>query len=126
MDKDPCLRREGDVYVQRAFASCIDLLPPRRMKGVWIIGMEESSFIPGEQAAPNASNKLRFRIFLEADRGLSERVTQSVRGRGFPAAFAVDFVGRRSKHPGFYYTGEGDHVVVLDRLIFSQLPGCGP
>ena len=126
MDKDPCLRRERDVYVQRAWAECIELLPPRRMTGVWVYGLEESSFIPGELRVPKASNRLRFRIFLEADQRLSDRLAENIQRQGFPASFAVDFIGRRSKHAGRYYTGDGDHVVVLDRLISARYIGVAP
>ena len=126
MDRDPCLRREGDVYVQRRVADCIELLPPVRMSGVWVLGFEESSFIPGASAVPAPSDRIRFRIFLEADRPLSERLSQRWDSTPAAASLAIEFIGRRSKHPGAYYTGEGDHVVVLDRLISVRYLGPAP
>jgi len=124
---DPCIRRKGDVRVHIAWRNCLEFLPPQRMHGIWVMGFEESSFIPRATVIPRANNRVRYRVFLEVEPKTLERLSEAGVGDMTEAqAYAVEFIGRRSLHAGLYYTGEGDHVVVMDRLISARHLGRAP
>lgn len=129
MEADPCMRRRGDVWEHAAPSKCLEFLPPQRMRGVWITGFEESGFIPGVEVVPlerrigQDSANPEFDILLEIDHeavmrqlGQPERVPHT-------RAVAIEFIGRRSREPGAYYTSEGNHVIVVDRLLSARLLG---
>ncbi|TFI59343.1 hypothetical protein E2493_05760 [Sphingomonas parva] len=125
LEPERCLRKDRDYYRLKFNDACIELQPARRMSGVWIVGNEESSFIPGPQKVPAADNRLRLRIFLDT-KSIGRLEAADAEGVRWLAVFAIEFIGRRSKAPGLYYTGEGDHLVVADRLISARFIGQAP
>jgi hypothetical protein len=96
------------------------------MRGVWVQDFEEASFIAGTQTIPSPDNRVRFRMYLEVDPKAVERLTQTTMDMKQPRAVALDFIGRRSKEAGPYYTGSNDYVVVVDRLISARYLGRAP
>lgn len=124
---DPCLIDEGEVLRSRQYRDCLKLLPQERMRGVWYSGFEESGFVANATAAPAVrvigpdSVNPEFETFLELDDAAVWRRVGAPQDHMETHAIALEFVGRRSKYPGAYYSGEGNHVVVLDRLISARL-----
>lgn len=127
---NPCRIEEGSVRRLRPYRDCVDLLPQERMRGVWYRGSEESNFIPNATAAAAVRTRgihwvnPEFRTFLEVDPALAAQVPPVPPHDGIEThAWLIDFVGRRARSPGTYYTDEADHLVVLDRLISIRLLG---
>ncbi len=87
------------------------MLPARRMRGVWILDLEESRFYPGQRTA-QVDEGARPAIWLTTSTKVSH---DDVRRRG---VYAIDFVGRRTKyrvpsgHLGMY-----DYEIIADRIM---------
>ena len=126
MGSDPCWRRDGASWRHVGWRNCLLFPPPQRMRGVWVQDFEESSFIPRTQTIPAPDNRVRFRVYLEVDPKAVERLTQTLMDMKQPRAVALEFIGRRSKEAGEYYTGSDDYVVLVDRLISARYLGRAP
>lgn len=131
-EADPCLWRRirfgHEEWAHFGYRNCLDLLPARVMRGVWFMGFEESGFIPDVDSVPlhrviggNSENP-EFDIVLDIDEVEALRRMGRSGCRG-TCAYAIKFIGRRSRHPGNYYSGEGNHVVVVDALLTGRLLG---
>jgi hypothetical protein len=124
--QNPCFRRVGNVWHHVGEGNCVELLPPQRMRGVWIYDFEESSFIPNAVSIPRADNRVRFRVNLQVvpeDIARASRTQLNMRGA---RAFAIDIIGRRSKNSGPYYIGGDEYIVVVDRIISARYLGLAP
>lgn len=126
LEKNPCVRRNGNVWESLRYRDCLEFLPAERMHGVWFYGFEESGFIPNVDKVEltrdlMGGNNPEFEILLEIDR------SQAIRDFGVPPikngctqAIAVEFIGRRSAKSGPYYTGPKDDVIAVDRLLSAR------
>lgn len=128
---DPCMLDDGVVISSRPLRDCVDLLPQERMHGVWYSGLEFSEFVRNATSAPPIRT-LRLNApaadrpaYLEMDRETAMRIpTIPPPYWAQNYAWLIDFVGRRSKHPGGYaMSGEDEDLVVVDRLISVRLLG---
>ncbi|MEA3016990.1 MAG: hypothetical protein QOI38_1712 [Sphingomonadales bacterium] len=120
---DRCWRRERGGW-HYSIGHCAEMLPPRRMTGIWVTGFEESSFFPGDAAVPNPDDGRRFRLTLEVE---EDRVL-ALAGPGAPSwgarAFALGFVGRRTRYPvGIDCYGGRYYGFVADRLDSARYLG---
>ena len=96
--RDPCWRRERGGWHLSA-GHCSEMLPTRKMKGVWVTGFEESSFLPGATAMPDRNDKRRYMIELEIDEDrVADMVGHRFDGREYHA-IALDLIARRTKYP---------------------------
>jgi hypothetical protein len=125
---DPCTIDEGDGLRSRRYRDCLDLLPQERMHGIWYFGFEESGFVANATSAPRVRvigrhGNPEFDTFLELDEDAVWRLLGGPLDHIQTRAIALDFIGRRSRRAGAYYTGEGNHVVVVDRLISARMVG---
>lgn len=111
--------------------ACYRFEPPERMSGVWLPEFEWSEFHPGATAAPISRDLQRWMdgdcIWLEADWGEIDPLlpppihpkAESPDSFPAPAAYAIEFIGRRSSYPA-NYGGGCLHLVLLDRLISAR------
>lgn len=123
---DPCWRREGSGW-HYSTGHCTEMLPAQRITGVWVTGFEESSFFPGNTALPDRNDPRRFRITLEvnADRvgEMAGRGSADFRRTTDPGyqAYALTFVGRRTRHPLIIDCDGGrEYVFIADRIESSR------
>jgi hypothetical protein len=123
-DHQPCWRTIKGVPENLPVADCYRMLPPQRMRGVWLNEFEGSKFFPGYSTDPGPS--LRSTLWLEVDRPAISRIT----GRNFnwrskgpqPKLVLLDFIGRRTAISGPYgHMGMSDHYVVVDRILSAQV-----
>ena len=108
-------------------SKCVELGPLKRMKGVWFTGFEESGFIPNADSVSLVrtadSVGAEFRTALELDASpVMKRLGLPTQDR-CTRAVAIDFVGREAIERGPYYTGNNDHLVVVNRLIGARYLG---
>lgn len=120
---DPCWRRERGGW-HYSIGHCAEMLPPRRMTGIWVTGFEESSFFPGDAAVPSPNDPRRFRLLLEVD----EARILALAGPAAPSpasrAFAISFVGRRTRYPlNVDCYGGRDYGFVADRVDGARYLG---
>ena len=78
---DPCRMGRTDFEPSREFRDCLDLLPQERLRGVWYVGFEDMSFVPGAVSAPAVrvmdSRAARAPwIELDMPRGVGERLAK--------------------------------------------------
>ena len=123
---DPCWRREGGGW-HYSTGHCSEMLPAQRITGVWVIGFEERSFFPGNTALPDRNDPRRYRVELEVD---ADRVGEMA-GRGSAddrrttdpgyQAYALTFVGRRTRYPlNIDCYGGRSYVFIADRIESSR------
>lgn len=101
-----CWREDGEFV---GYANCVDFLPPRRMKGIWVAQFEGSAFVPRTDIGVPED----VYIWLEPTAAMEKR------SRGYkPRYFEIDFVGRRAKYDSQYgHMGGAGQLVLVDRLI---------
>jgi hypothetical protein len=129
-EASPCYRNEttsNGVQIMRSLppGDCMDMTPARVMRGVWFIGFEESGFVPDIDAVPLTREISResvppeFEIELNGDReeALRRMGVQEVVGT---QAYAITFVGRRSRPYRYAGGGAGFPVVVVDALLTGR------
>lgn len=105
---------------------CLTFLPPQRMQGVWLSGFERSSFLAGTKGVPDGANRYDNRIwFTFASGAHPDPALRAEMDRiGGTVAVAIEFDGRRSRDAGQYgHNGVADHVVVVDRIVSTQILG---
>ena len=103
-------------------------LPAKVMRGVWFHGYEESGFIPGVDRVPlhrligSDTRNPEFETFLDID---AEEALRRMGGsvcRG-TCAYAITFVGRRTRETQTHYIGEDTRVVAVNALLTGRLLG---
>jgi hypothetical protein len=108
---------------------CVDFLPAERMQGVWVTGFEKSGFLPGATEAPGRDDVLSQRTWLTFARGATpDRSVWAERdSRGGQAAFAIEFIGRRSRGPGpgggYGHLTGAEALVIVDRIVSLRVLG---
>ncbi len=130
---EACGVREGDFIVQRRYRDCVDLLESERIRGFWLVGLEESGFVPEGEAPPPVRILSDDRLGSEAptwlDAGWPEQQRLLARvpepeGVGDASVYAVEFIGRRARDPGEYgHNGYYRHLIILDRLVSIRPAG---
>lgn len=124
--KRPCYRNKGNIREHVGWRNCLLFLPAKKMQGVWIHDLEESSFIPGKRSIPKSDDPVRFRIYLDVDAKEVQSFVTAPLSVQKPSVIFIEFVGRQSKGSGPFYTGENDSVVVVDRIIRARHIGTAP
>lgn len=117
---DGACRGAGDV------ANCIDFLPAERMRGVWISGFERSWFVPGLASVPDPRRTDLSGIWLTFSTGAlpDPALRREMDAQRGVAVVAIEFDGRRSRHPGQYgHMGGADQIVIVDRIVSARLIG---
>lgn len=136
IDADPCAQRSIDrlghrtISVIRSFRprDCMDFLPAEVMRGVWFHGFEESGFVPDVDHVPlrrvlrSGTRNPESETFLDIDAEEALRRLGGSECRG-TCAYAITFVGRRTRDAGNYYSGEGTHVVAVNAVLTGRLLG---
>jgi hypothetical protein len=99
---------------------CADVSPTsERMRGIWVWGdSDRSGFIPDATVAPRREDGQSRHVFLIFERDFPDDAAVAARAsRGGTAAYAIDFVGRRTRRPGaFGYRGEAQNLVIVERI----------
>jgi hypothetical protein len=106
----PCVPKQGVRLSVAQEAECARMSEPRHYRGTWYVGFESSVFTPAGH-----------RPCLETDE--SDPCIE-LEGKPLPwptrwecdREFEVNFIGRRTVHPGFYPT----YRIVVDRLISAR------
>jgi hypothetical protein len=108
---------------------CVDLLPAETMRGVWVTGFEQSGFIPDATEVPEPNDVRAQQTWLSfADGATPDRSVWAERDRrhGF-AAFAIEFVGRRSRgaspNGGYGHLNGAANLVVVQRILSLRVLG---
>ena len=117
--EDPC-RGSFD------YEHCAEFLPAERMQGVWVTGFEQSGFIPGPAALPDPADPRRSRIWLDFAAGSppDPALRRELDAMRTTAAVAMEFIGRRGRHPGRYgHLGGAREVVIVDRIVSMRILG---
>jgi hypothetical protein len=124
--RQPCWRRERGGW-HYSIVHCETMGPPGRMSGVFVTAFEERSFFPGATAIPAPDDKLRYASELELVPSILYRFAGAEpRGR-YGDAYAVSFVGRRTRDPYFVDCGgNADFLYVVDRLVTARFLGPVP
>ena len=90
--------------------SCFKFQEPRRMRGMWLVGLETSEFI--DEYSPSLAmprNDAMRATWLDYPRSQK---------RPFDGAYEIDLIGRASAIPGhFGHEGMSDQVVIVDRIL---------
>jgi hypothetical protein len=120
---DHCFVRVGEVLYHVGERLCGELLPPQRMRGIFVHGWEESSFIPNATTIPRADNRIRFRVDLSGDPAEIARMAGTRLDMRRAQVFAIDMVARRTRRAG---AGLAVYVVVVDRIISARYLGLAP
>ncbi|MGZ8311745.1 MAG: hypothetical protein ACXWUP_14665 [Allosphingosinicella sp.] len=107
------------------YEHCVDFLPAERLRGVWLTGFERSEFIPGAVRLPDPDDPRGSRIWLTFAAGAPDPVLRrQLDEMRTTAGVAIEFVGRRSRHPGAYgHMGGADRLVIVDRLLSARILG---
>jgi hypothetical protein len=129
LSMDPCVRWEADIIHSRRLRDCLEFLPQERMRGVWIFGLEESGFLPGATTAPaertltRGSHFPEWDFFVELDFEQVLRTLEALPATTRSRAFAIEFIGRRSRDTTTAINGEATRVIVVDRMLSSRYLG---
>lgn len=99
---------------------CYRFDPPRRMRGVWLVGNETSELLPNATRSPAVWDIMdENQTFLEAEWEEREALPPPVEGVG-PAAYAIEFIGRPALYPGVYGMLGVRHMVIMDKLLSAR------
>ena len=110
---------------------CFEMEPPRRWKGLWSRGFEQSLFCP--EPVRNCKGHTPGGIWLTPNRSLPPDLGDVDKPCGRPwgneRTFVIDFVGRKTRSPGKYgHMGQSSHEIIVDRVnsVFQVGPqrGC--
>ena len=96
---------------------------PTRMRGVWLVALEDSEFLPGATTAPKVRDLLaRDKVFLDGWPEAHSSLPPALEGEDVrsPAAYAIEFIGRRSSYPGEYGMAGEPSMVIVDRLLSAR------
>lgn len=122
---DPCRMGRTDFEPSREFRDCLDLLPQERFRGVWYVGFEDMSFVPGAVSAP-AVRVMDVRaarapwIELAMPRGVGERLWRAApEGTRGSQAVRIDFLGRRERPR----RADSGTTIVVDRIYSMHVLG---
>ncbi|MDO9490499.1 MAG: hypothetical protein Q7J32_19180 [Sphingomonadaceae bacterium] len=120
--QSPCLilGEEDGVIIERRLPTdqCYKMLPPQRMRGVWIDEFEGSRFYPDRTAAPRGDED---RPMIWLDVGRVELPHGYTRGRPDGRAVLVDFIGRRTRYRApSGHMGLFDYEIIVDRVISAK------
>lgn len=108
-------RRDWGSVVDNS--DCFEMLPAQRWSGLWEQGWEWTNFCP--DPAKQCAWMSRRGIWLTFAKG-------AYRGPRLPdGTYHIDFVGRRTKVPGYFgHLADYEHLMVVDRIISVQrIPG---
>ena len=108
-----------------SYRRCVQLLPMERIKGIWFVGNEESTFRAEETPLlpVRVVTEERLQDGAWLDVGWPEELDLLARvpppsGEGDTARYRVDFIGRRARETGEYgHMGMSRHLIVLDRML---------
>ena len=125
---DPCQRRDGDRWEILRWRDCLKLGPPKRMRGVWYYGFEETGFMPDVRTV---SLMRRPHIkWPELETVLDVDLMQVMQARriklGLPCttAISIDFIGREAVLPkGGVVQPRATRIIAVDRVLDARLVG---
>lgn len=123
---DPCvIGVVHNVLIMRELRDCLDLMPQERIRGVWHVGFEDTSFdlntrwTPLERAFdPRIPQPPMTELIMP--RGVGARLWS-----GMPAnargtlAVGIDFLGRRSRPRA----GDSGTTIIVDRVYRMRILG---
>ena len=121
----------GDCFWRRekggwhaSVGHCKEMLPPEEMAGVFVTGFEERSYFPGAGTIPDPYDPRRLITELEVEQAKLDREAGAVPRNGYPAAYLLKFVGRRTRDP-IHVDCYGDpyFVFIADRIISARRLG---
>lgn len=97
---------------------------PKVIKGVWVTGFEETSFLPNAKALPDRNDRRRYRMMLDIDpERVSKLLGRQLVDRDYHAV-RLTFVGRQSEYPlAIDCYGGRDYLIVADWVIRAQYLG---
>ena len=109
-----CAAQHGQAHERDQALACLPHSPPVRLRGVWVIELEGSTFYEGAASyRPEMSRSIG--TWLEPDHWSPEQ-TRSAQGERV-RAYLVEFVGRRSLCRGGYgHMGASPDEVLVDRF----------
>jgi hypothetical protein len=123
---DPCARKEHERW-HRSEGHCIAMMPPQRLKGIWIKAFEVTDFVPRATTLAEAASPESYRHELEIDEARVERLTGPIRGAPGGVGYALEFVGRRARDP--YWVdcqGKPEFHVIVDDVLSARFLGPVP
>lgn len=114
----------SEVISSLASEDCYRFERPRRMRGVWLLANETSELLPDATKSPDVWDIMdENQTFLEVEPWEERKaLPPPVEGEraGSPAAYSIEFIGRRARHPGLYGMIGARHMVIMDRLISAR------
>jgi hypothetical protein len=123
---NPCWRKERGGW-HHGIAHCKPMGPSERIEGVFVTAFEEMSFIPGPPAIPDPDDPRRYSNEVELVPDMVYRFAGARPGGRHGDAFALTFIGRRTRDP---YSVDCDgvpaFVYVVDRLLTARYLGPEP
>jgi hypothetical protein len=94
---------------------------PKIMSGVWVTGFEESSFFPGAATIPDRNDGRRYRLQLIVDSAWAHKMMSNQKPPGGYHAYAMTFLGRRTKYPtSIDCYGGRDYFFVPDVILSTR------
>jgi hypothetical protein len=121
-DFGSCIQRN-----KRAWRKCAEFEAPRRMRGVWYTGFEESGFVPNVDRVPMRRDVLKdptpefHTTLLANDDPMLESISRRATGRAM--VVAIDFVGGRSIEVTKIPNGGKYSMVIVDRVRSARVLG---
>lgn len=101
---------------------CYRFDAPERMRGVWLLEMEGSTFLPDANASPAVRPFMDDDCtWLEPARDILFSQLPDLKPAQSPPTYLIEFIGRRSTYPSIYGGGGGcPNLVLLDELISAR------
>ncbi len=116
-----CMWRREKSGWHYSIGHCEEMLPSEEMTGVFVTGHEQRSYIPEARKIPDPYDARLSLAELEVDQAKLDRKTGAVPRDGYPAAYLLTFVGRRTRHPLHVDCyGDPHFVFIADQLISAR------
>lgn len=109
-----CNFQHGGKMLFLGSAECFKTVPVTRMRGLWVIGLEESIFFEGKSALPPKSAGA---VWLDVDVAQAIRPT-GVHVDGQRHRFIIVFNGRKGPTPGIYgHMGQYESGIYIEKIL---------
>jgi hypothetical protein len=123
----PCTTREtvrgSTIIANMPTDRCYKMQPARRFRGIWLDEFEGSVFFENMLTVDRVRDEIRHRPnsseWLEAEAPFT-----AVASRTSPNSrmIRLDFIGRRTAHPGRYgHAGMSRSIILVDRIISADV-----
>ena len=110
-----CLEQRQGVTSRNAIAACFPFSPSQRMRGIWLVSFENSTFFEGKVVFDRT---MLTRASTWLDPAALPKGVRSSAPEVSVKAYKVEIIGRRSICPAYYgHLGVFPHEVIVDSFV---------